>query len=263
MKFLYCDESNLDQKSGDFLIYGGLSIYGDKFLDLSDRIWKLRKKYNIDDSSETKYLPAPGEISGDYRDFKKDCIEIAIDAQCKFYTYQTLHDLARDTDLARRNGINELCLNFSYTLKSEASTGMILVDRFNDKGNKIDAHLANKFSNGLEGLPFSPRLRLERVVGLHYCAVGQSHMTYLIDIILGTYRTAFNIYARNQTASFPLAEEILKFLDPLFVKGSDGCTPRISISFSPLDVRVPKFRQKYVDMINNFNAAGYNLTQSY
>lgn len=263
MKIIYCDESNLDARSGDFLLYGGLTIDADLYWSLSEQIWSLRRKYNIPQDAALKYLPAPKGLDNlTYMEFKKDCIRACIDFGCYFLVYQTLHDVAKDTDEARRNGINELCLNFSYFLEKENTSGLILIDRFNDEGNKIDGHLARKFSVGLEGLPYSGTYPLKRVVGLHYSAIGQSQMSSLIDIVLGTYRTAINIYSRKQS-KIELADNILDFLRPLFRMGYDDCIPRTSISFSPLSIRVYKYRLMYIELIERMESAGYRLTQNY
>ncbi|MEP3632555.1 MAG: DUF3800 domain-containing protein [Shimia thalassica] len=263
MILIYCDESNLDAKSGDFLLYGGLTIDAQSYSKFSTEIWEIRKKHKIPTDFKAKYLPAPkGMKKNDYSQFKKDCIDACIANKCNFLVYQTLHDVAKDTDLARRNGINELCLNFSYILKNEEETGLILVDRFNDKGNRVDAHLAEKFSTGLTGLPHTTTYPLTNVVGLHYSAIGQSHMSSMIDIVLGTYRTAINIYSRK-TGQEKLAEEILGKLHPLFRKGYAGGIPRISISFSPKSIFVDSYRASYRHVIDKLNNCDYKLDQSY
>lgn len=264
MRLIFCDETNLESRDGDFLIYGGVTIDSKKLLSLSTQIWELREKYAISRTEVLKYLPAPEKIDGDYNDFKRELIQTCIDSGCNLLTYQVLHGLAKDPDQARRNGINEICLNFNYSLEKEETCGIVFVDRFNDKGNEIDAHLRRKFAVGLEGeaLPTSP-FQLDRIVGLHYTIIGQSHMTSVVDIILGTYRTAFNFFARHQDNKYPLAKEIFEFLNPLFQKGKDGCIPRVAISFSPLNVRIEKYRASYARMVENLKFCGYEITQDY
>lgn len=155
-------------------------------------------------------------------------------------------------------------MNFDYLLKDAGTFGIVFVDRFNDEGNLIDAHLRRKFAVGLEGegLLTNP-LPLRRVVGLHYTTIGQSHLTSLIDIILGTYRTAFNIYSRQEEQSYALAKDIFEFIAPLFQRAEGNCIPRVAISFSPLEVRAPVYRRKYRHVIERMNSCGYNLTQMY
>ena len=52
---------------------------------------------------------------------------------------------------------------------------IILVDRFSD--NKIDGHLREKLSVGLTGMPYCKSMGLDKVLGYHYSAIGQSHFT--------------------------------------------------------------------------------------
>ncbi|KAH2813675.1 hypothetical protein KXV85_004940, partial [Aspergillus fumigatus] len=42
MDLLYCDESNLENRAGEFLLYGGIRIPGDQAAALSTRIEALR-----------------------------------------------------------------------------------------------------------------------------------------------------------------------------------------------------------------------------
>ncbi|MCK0095498.1 hypothetical protein MWU60_07935 [Yoonia sp. F2084L] len=265
MKFIYCDETNMETRDGDFLIYGGLTVDDDKFQSLNDKIWLIREKYKIDRSEKLKFNPGPKHLlHQEFIGLKSELIEAACDHACQFLVYHVLHDLVTDADLGRRNGINEICLNFSYLLKAADTCGMVLLDRFNDLGNKIDGHLTEKFSIGLTGLPHSEQFRLDRVVGLHYSAIGQSHMPSLIDIILGSYRFALNSHCRNEAKHHVSAGKILKSLRPLFPSDRAGAgIPRISISFSPLDIRVPPFKVKYTNAIDFLRSNGLDIQQKY
>lgn len=255
----------MEVKDGDFLIYGGLTVNSEDFLKLSNEVWKIRKSYEIDKSEKIKFNPGPKHLSHeDFIGFKSDIIQAAANYDCKFLVYHALHDIVQDVDLGRRNGINELCLNFTYLLKNADTLGMILVDRFNDKGNKIEGHLTEKFSTGLTGLPNADEFRLKNVVGIHYSAIGQSHMPSLIDIVLGSYRFALNSHCRKNEKNLKSAKTILKSLKPLFPTDPDGVViPRIAMSFSPLDVRVPKYKQKYVEAIEFLRDAGLPVDQTY
>lgn len=265
MKLIYCDETNMQVKNGDFLIYGGLVVDSSIILKLTNRIWKIREEYGIDREEKLKFNPGPRQL--DHQQFlslKSDLLNAAIETGCKLLVYNVLHDLVKDVDLGRRNGINEICLNFSYILKAENTCGMILVDRFNDKGNRIDAHLTEKFSVGLKGLPHSDAYPLDRVVGLHYTAIGQSHIPSLVDIVLGSYRFALNCHCRDKSEHLETSKVILQSLAPLFPMDRDtNFVPRIGVSFSPLEVRVPKFRQKYSDAISFLRRSGINVSQRY
>lgn len=252
-------------KNGDFLIYGGLIVDADAVLSLTQKIWKIREKYGIDREEKLKFNPGPSHLNHQqFLSLKSELVTASIEAGCKFLVYNVLHELVKDADLGRRNGINEICLNFSYILKNDDTCGLILIDRFNDKGNKIEGHLTEKFAVGLKGLPHSEKFPLDRVVGLHYTAIGQSHLPSLIDIILGSYRFALNCHCRDKPEHFETSKAILDLLAPLFpMDKEETCIPRMGISFSPLDVRVPKFRQKYSDAIAFLRSNGIKVYQDY
>lgn len=265
MKFIYCDETNMEMRDGDFLIYGGLTVGADQFLALSTAIWEIREKYSVARDEKLKFNPGPKHLTHQqFINLKSELIAAAVEYNCEFLVYHVLHDLVKGTDLARRNGINEICLNFSYLLKSEDTCGLILLDRFNDAGNKIEGHLSEKFSIGLKGLPYTDEFRLERVVGLHYSAIGQSHLPSLADIIIGSYRFALNAHCRNKPEMHKSAGLILQALKPLFPTSSDATyIPRTAISFSPLEIRVPNFKKKYLEAIAFLRNNGLNVLQDY
>lgn len=125
-----------------------------------------------------------------------------------------LHDIATSPDVARRNAINTLCFHFDCLLSRSQSPGLVLIDRFTD--SQIDNHLAEKFSIGVTGLPHTNEMRLSNVIGFHYAAIGQSHFSSLIDIVVGSLRFAINAYTRNQQNNIETAARILEGLQPFF-----------------------------------------------
>ena len=265
MKFLYCDETNMHVREDDFLIYGGVTIQADKFLEFSEAIDSLRQEFGVPTDFQLKFNPGPDGMShSDFISLKSKIVETSIAFGCEFLVYNILHQVSSSPDVARRNGINELCLNFSYILRSDESTGMILIDRFNDEGNVIDSHLRDKFSVGLRGLPITDPFSLTRVVGLHYSAIGQSHMPSVVDIVLGSYRFATNCFARGESRFEATSRTIMRSLHPMFRKGSDAISiPRISISFSPKEVRSAMYRERYANLISGIESCEYSLDQRY
>jgi hypothetical protein len=59
MHLLYCDETNLVERKGDFFVYGGLCIASDQAAELSRRIDKLRAEAKVPPLFELKFLPPP------------------------------------------------------------------------------------------------------------------------------------------------------------------------------------------------------------
>lgn len=245
MNLLYCDESNLEERPGEFLVYAGVSIPAENTLTLSSAIAQLREQQGIDADAILKFAPPlPPLGHEEYRQLKQDIIETAIEAGCRLHAYVVLHDLARDPDQARRFGINTLCWHFQCALNRLGEMGLVLIDRFNDQGNQVDAHLREKMASGVE-IPHRGNEPLDRIVGFHYSAIGQSHFASLSDILVGSLRWAINVHSRD----LPYREnalQLLELLSPLFWREQGRQqVPDIGFCFSPFHIRSPVFHERY------------------
>lgn len=244
MRLLYCDETNLEEKSGDFFVYGGVMIDAGTAPDLSREIEKQRTAKGLPPEAQLKFKPNPGALTDeDFIELKDSVIDAAVEHGCKLIICLTLHDLAKDPETARLYGINTVCYHFDCLLNRADSHGLVLIDRFDNK--QADRHLREKFSVGLKGLPYTTEKRLDRTLGFHYSAIGQSHFCSLVDILLGSLRFAINSHTRGSTRSLPNAELLLKRISPLFPRSCDGGVPELGIMFSPKGVEVDKYRRKY------------------
>lgn len=263
MRLLYCDETNLEERSGDFLIYGGLTVSADQAFSLSRAIDALRRELRVPPDYRFKFNPGPvGFSHAQFIDLKRSAITLALEHGAQFLSYLVLHDIAQNPDDARRKGINTICLHFNYILNEAEQPGLVLIDRFNDQGNEIDAHLRDKFSVGLTGLPYSANYRLERIIGFHYSALGQSHLPSLVDIVLGTFRFAINAHTRGQTEHLATARELISLLSPLFWRADEGLpVPELGLMFSPKSIRAPSYRQQYQQLKDFFTEAGLETLQ--
>lgn len=263
MYILYCDESNLEERTGDFLIYGGLFVPAEAFRALSTDIDALRLKMNVSQEYKIKFNPGPKNL--DHQEFiklKKSLIEVAEIHGVKLICYVILHDVAKSSDEARRNGINTLAYHFDCILNRLGSAGLMLVDQFTDEGNKVAAHLREKFSTGVTGLPYAGRTRLANIVGFHYSAIGQSHMTSLVDVVVGCLRFAINAHTRDEREKLASAKAMLNLLSPLFWRGSNQQDIRdLGFTFSPMTVKVKKYRERYDGLKSFLIDAGVPVSQ--
>lgn len=262
MHLLYCDESNLQERSGDFLIYGGLMIEASQAKALSSKIDEIRQRAGVEKGFKLKFNPGPvGMSHEDFIRLKQDVLEAAINHGAKLLTYLTLHDLAREPDVARRYGINTVCYHFHCALNRTQTPGLVLIDRFNDAGNAIDAHLSDKFSTGVQ-LPYSGDSRLTNIIGFHYSSVGQSHMPSVIDIILGSLRFSINAHTRGETGQQPTAQRLLALLAPLFFReeGSPDVN-ELGLMFSPKAVTARSYRDRYQSLKDFLVTNGIAVTQ--
>lgn len=262
MHLLYCDESNMQERAGDFLIYGGVVIDGVRAHDLSGSIEEIRLRHGLSPSFRLKFNPGPPHLShAQFIELKESVIRTAVEHGAQLIAYVVLHDLARNPDLARRNGINTVCYHFHCILNRLRSHGLVLIDRFADEQNEIEAHLRDKFSVGLTGLPYAGELRLSNILGFHYAAVGQSHFPSLIDILLGSLRFAVNANSRGQEGHRASAMTLLRLLSPLFFRErGNPIVSELGFQFSPKIVRAAGYRLKY-QSLKDFLAEGGVTTE--
>ena len=143
MHLLYCDESNMEERAGDFLIYAGLAIDGERALDLSQEIDAIRVRLGVPRDYRLKFNPGPeGFTHAQFIELKRQIIAAAVDHGVGLLAYVVLHNIATNPDEARRNGINTVCFHFDCLLNRRNDSGLVLIDRFNDAGNQVEAHLA-------------------------------------------------------------------------------------------------------------------------
>lgn len=263
MNLLYCDESNLEEKSGDFLLYAGVVINGASAAALSSAIDMIRKQRRVPVDYRLKFNPGPeGLKHAEFIELKSAIIKSAVEHGAQLIAYAVLHDLARDPDLARRNGINTVCYHFHCILQRLDAHGLVLIDRFSDGNNEIEAHLRDKFSIGLTGLPYSSELRLDTIVGFHYSAVGQSHFASLIDIVVGSLRFAINAHTRGKSEHTETAKAILRSLAPMFFRTpGQSMVPELGFQFSPKVVKSDRYRAQYASLKDFLGQAGVEIEQ--
>lgn len=141
-------------------------------------------------------------------------------------------------------------------------SGLVLVDRFNDAGNEIDAHLRDKFTVGITGLPYAAEMRLPNILGFHYSTVGQSHFPSIVDVALGSLRFVVNAHTRAQVGHQATASALLRLLSPLMIRHGDGQpVPEVGFMFSPKVIRVPAYRDQYQRLKDYLEAGGIATAQ--
>jgi len=256
MYLFYCDETNLNPEHADFFVYGGLAIPSDSAKILHEKIEKIRKKAKFKETDYLKFNPCPdGVIYDDFLKAKEASIHAAIECGCVLIVSIILHKIARNTEEARRNEINRVVYHFDCFLNRPCTHGIVLIDRFSD--SQIDEHLRNKFSIGITGLPYTKVMRLNNIVGFHYSAIGQSHFSSLIDIVLGSFRYAVNICSKSKSEKYGSARLLLSLVKPLFHRDHfNGKIHQISLNFSPNVIKVKRYREQYETLRKFLEEAG-------
>jgi len=262
MYLLYCDETNLEERSGDFFTYGGIAIAGDVAQALSLEIDQIRAKFEVPREFRLKFNPGPKHLSHDeFISLKQAIIEAVARQRATLFISLILHDIATSPADARRNEINRVCYHFDCFLNRKKSPGLVLIDRFDDKA--IDTHLAEKFSVGITGLPYSKEMRLSNIVGFHYSAIGQSNFTSVVDILLGSIRFSMNGFTRNDSKACDTAKKVIPLISPMLFR-EDGQTTvsELGIFFSPKVIKSNKFRATYQGMKDFFAECGVVVEQT-
>jgi hypothetical protein len=262
MHILYCDETNLEERKGDFFVYAGVVVEGSRARNLSHRIDAIRTAASVPPDYKLKFNPGPKQLDNQgFIELKKAIIAAAIDAKVGLLVSVILHDIATSPEVARRNAINTLCFHFDCLIGRIPGPGLVLIDRFTDK--QIDAHLAEKFCIGVTGLPHTAQMRLSNVVGFHYAAVGQSHFSSLIDVVLGSLRFAINAFSRGETAKIETAKRILEGIEPMFYRndGDNAPVSELSFYFSPKTIKIPSYREKYAALKMFLAESGIDTAQ--
>jgi hypothetical protein len=245
MRLLYCDESNLNEVDFDFFVYGGIVIDGVRAASLSSNIEQIRLNAGVSPTFVLKFNPGPPNLNHQqFAQLKSGIIQAAVDHGCIFLTSLILHNIATSPEAARLREINRVALHFNYHLRSIDEHGLVLIDQFND--TQANHHLREKFLVGVTGMPYPPfTMRLDRILGLHYAAIGQSHFGSLIDIVIGAFRFAINVHTRNQAGNTATAALLLQQLSPLFLRSPSGLVTENSLFFSPKVITAPPFLGRY------------------
>jgi hypothetical protein len=234
MYLLYCDETNLEPRRGDFFVYGGISIPDDAALPLSIEIDRIRNELNVPTNYILKFNPGPADFShAQFITLKQRVIEAAINHGVKLFTSLILHDIATSPAQARINEINRVCLNFN-------------------------TYLTRMGSHGLD----TPERRLAQIVGFHYAAIGQSHYTSIVDIVLGSFRFCINGHTRNDAAVIASAQRMLPILSPLFyrVEGMQRVS-ELGIFFSPVNITTARYNDIYEELKNYLHNNGIMMRE--
>jgi hypothetical protein len=258
---MYSDESNLEPRENTFFIYGGIIIDAERAKDLSDSIQAIREEKRISSDFVLKFKPAPENLShAEFNECKQLIIQKAIENGCLFLVSLIHHGVATNPDEARRKEINRIAYHFNCILVRRNSHGLMLIDRFDD--SQIDAQLRERFSVGLHGLPYSDPYKLERILGYHYSAKGQSNFGTVADIVLCSFRFAVNAFCRNDESNLPTASRLLGLVAPLFFRETgETRVSEISLSFSPKIIRAPVYRQEYENLKHFLATTGIDAEQ--
>lgn len=195
IRVLFGDETNVTSNHGDFFIYGGLAATPESMIKVHHLVAEVRQKYGFKPTDPFKFSTNSRPKSVDFEDWtaaKKELLLRAAELdELDLITYVVLHELARNTSAKdkMRYALNVILAHFDLVyLKEKNAHGLVSIDRVDNLGF---GYLAERFTKPLE-LPDDNSVMLKRTLLLSQTCDGASHMSSLVDIVLGAFRYCVN-----------------------------------------------------------------------
>src|SRR5215467_6379893 len=189
MHFLYTDECNVNPEEAEFFIYAGIGVGADASGAFSKEMEDIRARHGYKPGNLLKFNThqGPAHIRADqHRAAKSELLDAAAKHGVVMFASFILHNVANNPEKARLLEINRVCYHFHCYLNRKKEDGLVLLDTFTDK--ELIPHLRQKFSVGLEGMPYSRTMGLPRILGYHLASIGTSHFCSVVDVVAGSLR---------------------------------------------------------------------------
>lgn len=215
MYWFIVDETNRDYSANHFFIVGGLVFTADQVEPVDAAVRDIRAKYGYQPGDSFKFdtRARPDQVTIEQSTAAKGELISAIrDIGVRMITYVILHDLCMNQsyDLRMNYALNTLAYAYSDLLRAESASGVMLMDRDNDRY----AHLEHLFQSGLQ-FPGGRTFRLDHRIKLFGMTNDNaSHLSSASDVALGAFRYCVNTaggWGRDAVARdmFPVLSSIL------------------------------------------------------
>jgi hypothetical protein len=254
MYALLTDETNLEASEAvRFFTYGGLIVPMAKIPTLHARIEEIRKAAGYGPADrlkfETKARPKGVTIEAATK-AKREVVAAAIDCGCLFIACVVLHAIAKNQGIEKtiQFGANSVIAKFNTYLGQEKSHGIVAMDRL-PKGTEFD-FLSEKFTKGLS-MPKGDAQALDRIMMFSSTCINASHMSSVMDIVLGSWRYCIN-QPKNTDAAKTMMNELVKLIWHV-KQGEDIRAHELGLLFRPLDVKHPPYKAEYDALLKQIN----------
>jgi hypothetical protein len=195
MYWFVTDETNLEPSQGTFFIYGGLVMTPEQMNEAHNVVDQIRTKYGYKGSDSFKFQTSsrPQHLSVEtWTASKAEAIEAAARLGIDLIVYIVHHGIAakQAADKRMEYALNSVLMHFDGKyLAEKQDVGVVCVDRLDPKFGY--GYLRSIFQEPLElASGFSPRL--SRIIHYSMSCDGASHMSSLVDIVLGGFRFCAN-----------------------------------------------------------------------
>lgn len=247
---LFTDETNVTPKDGKFLIYGGLALSEQGFVAAHELVAEVRTKYGFKPEDQLKFQTASRPRGMDYAlwtDAKTELVSRAAELDgVDLITYVILHAIAGGASDKERveYALNALIAHFDLKYLAEKSAhGVVVVDRLDSKfGFNL---LRSRFDTPIS-LPDRRTVDLKRILLLSQTSDGASHISSLVDVILGGFRYCVNAASGN--GKDDVASKLFPPIAELMWGKTEGNVKRIGdwgFLRYPKSVRVAAYSREY------------------
>lgn len=247
------DETNKNYESGHFFIVGGLVFRPDQvdLVDESVRKHATAAGFKAGDSFKFSTSERPQNITPQQHSIAKAAVISDLRSiGVRMIATVIMHDIARNRgyETQMNYSLNTVARAFHKLLSTESATGMMFVDRDNDRYD----HLEELFQTGLKFPNGSNQELSDRIRMFGMTSDNASNLSSAADIALGSFRYCVNVEAGKGKAD--VARNIFSDLSRIFWYGVDengklvvngyGYHPQPRID----SVRNPTLQQRYYDL---------------
>jgi len=250
---LFGDETNVTASDGEFFIYGGIATSPESLVEAHQLVADVRRKYGFKpvDSFKFHTRSRPKEMDiPHWTAAKTELLERAAEIEdLDLIAYVVLHDLARNMsqeDLMRF-ALNVTLAHFDMRyLERKQAYGLVSVDRVDSLGYD---YLEERFTQPL-ALPGNREVMLPRTLHLSQTCDGASHMSSLVDIVLGAFRYCVNTSTGKgkdeiARAMFPLVAKLMWGVPEVGPKGTVRRVGGYGFLKYPKNVRSEAYQERY------------------
>jgi len=190
------DETNLGTgnppgKPPRFFMYGGVIVPVEKVGPLHRDIEAIRKEHGFKPTDELKFTHAKSAVPEEAHRAAKAAVIAAAKTHGVLFVANLVHQgLVKNQPPGETVGwgANTVIGRFNYFLRKVNGDGLVVVDRFGSGKGGEYSYLREKFQRGLIMTKRREDVPLERICGYMATCSGASHLSSVVDVVLGAFR---------------------------------------------------------------------------
>lgn len=258
MHMFIADETNKEPSQGPFFIVGGLVLDLEQLADVDEAVRSRSRAAGFEPGDSFKFSPAdrPKRIEHSQHSAAKAALmDDLVEIGAKMIVTVCLHDIDQKSGYNQKMNysLNTLARGFHKFLTDSDSTGLMVMDRDNERYS----HLEALFQTGLSFQDGGTQKLSDRIRFFGMTSDNASSLSSATDIALGCFRHSANaaFSGRESGRAEEVARQMMPTVRKLLWEGLDpsghattryyGFIPR-----PPLErVEAPTYRQKYGTLV--------------